>query len=69
LNFLCSEEAYLATGESFDVGLSPIDDLLRAESDLASARYTLIGARSELLSTSARLGFAMGNAQAASPAP
>ena len=64
-----SEEAYRATRESFDAGLSPIDDVLRAESDLASARYTLIGARSELLSTSARLGFAMGNVRAASRAP
>jgi outer membrane protein TolC len=64
-----SDEAYRATRESFDVGLSTIDDLLRAESDLASARYTLIGARSELLSTSARLGFALGNIQSSSPAP
>ena len=64
-----SDEAYLATRESFDVGLSTIDDLLRAESDLASARYTLIGARSELLSTSAQLGFALGNIQSSSPAP
>ena len=63
-----SEEAYRATRESYDVGLSTIDDLLRAESDLASGRYTLIGARSELLSTSARLGFALGNVQS-SPAP
>ena len=58
-----SNEAYQATLEAFDAGLSTIDDLLRAESDFAAARYTLIGARSELLATSARLGFALGNIQ------
>lgn len=63
-----SEEAYLATRESYDVGLSTIDELLRSERDLASARYTLIGARSELLSTSAQLGFALGNVRS-SPTP
>lgn len=56
-----SEEAYQATRESYDNGLRTIDELLRSERDLSSARYTLIGSRAELLSTAARLGFALGN--------
>ena len=55
-----SEEAYEATRESYGVGLSTIDDLLRAERDLAAARYTLIGSRAGLLATSAELAFALG---------
>ena len=59
-----SQEAYEATRESYDVGLSTIDNLLRAERDLASARYTLIGSRASLLSTSAELAFALGEVTA-----
>ncbi len=46
------------------MGLSTIDDLLRAERDLSSARYTLIGSRAGLLSTSAELAFALGEVTA-----
>ena len=59
-----SQEAYEATRESYDVGLSTIDNLLRAERDLASARYTLLGSRAGLLSTSAELAFALGEVTA-----
>jgi len=59
-----SEEAYEATWESYGAGLSTIDELLRAERDLASARYTLIGSRAGLLATSAELAFALGEVTA-----
>lgn len=59
-----SEEAYEATRESYGAGLSTIDELLRAERDLASARYTLIGSRAGLLATSAELAFALGDVTA-----
>ena len=51
-----SKEAYQATRESYDNGLRTIDELLRSERDLSTARYTLIGARAELLSFSGRAG-------------
>ncbi|MDG2305235.1 MAG: TolC family protein [Candidatus Binatia bacterium] len=59
------EEAYNATRESYDNGLRTIDELLRSERDLSSARHTLIGSRAELLSTAARPGFVMGNVKSA----
>jgi outer membrane protein TolC len=55
-----SQEAYDATQKTYDVGLSDIVELLTAERDLATARYTLVQSRAELLTTAARVAYAAG---------
>lgn len=55
-----SQEAYDANLKTYGVGLSNIVELLTAERDLAAARYTLIQSRAELLTTAARVAYAVG---------
>jgi len=56
-----SQEAYEATLKTYQVGLSDIVELLAAERDLATARYTLVLSRAELLTTAARVAYAAGD--------
>jgi outer membrane protein len=53
-------EAYSANSESYRQGLSTIVELLTAQRDLANARYTLIQSKSELLTASAAVAYAIG---------
>jgi outer membrane protein TolC len=55
-----SQEAYDANLKTYEVGLSDIVELLTAERDLATARYTLVQSRAELLTTAARVAYAAG---------
>lgn len=55
-----SEDTYQATLTSYQNGLSDIVALLTAERDLATARYTLVRSRADLLTSAARLAFAAG---------
>jgi len=55
-----SQEAYDANLKTYAVGLSNIVELLTAERDLATARYTLVQSRAELLTTAARVAYAAG---------
>jgi outer membrane protein len=55
-----SEESYSANSESYRQGLSTIVELLTAQRDLASARYTLIQSKSELLTAYAAVAYAIG---------
>jgi outer membrane protein TolC len=56
-----SQEAYDANLKTYQVGLSDIVELLTSERDLASARYTLVLSRAELLITAARVAYAAGS--------
>ena len=56
-----SQEAYDANLKTYGVGLSDIVELLTAERDLATARYTLIQSRADLLTTAARVAYAAGS--------
>jgi len=55
-----SQDAYDANLKTYQVGLSDIVELLTAERDLATARYTLVDSRAELLTTAARVAYAAG---------
>jgi len=55
-----SQDAYDSTLKTYEVGLSDIVELLTAERDLATARYTLVQSRAELLTTAARVAYAAG---------
>jgi outer membrane protein len=63
-----SEESLRANQESHEHGLSVITDLLGAERDLMTARYTLIQNKADLLISSAALVHAVG-AESASHTP
>ncbi len=55
-----SQDACDGTLESYRAGLSDIVELLTAERDLATARYTLVLSKAELLITAARIAWAAG---------
>ena len=55
-----SDEAYQANLQTYAQGLSTIVELLTAARDLASARYTLIRSKAELLTASAAVSYAVG---------
>lgn len=55
-----AEEAYAATRESYNHGLSTVIELLAAQKDLARARYTEIDSRAALLRSAATLVYAAG---------
>jgi outer membrane protein TolC len=63
-----SEESFNANLESHRQGLAMITDLVGAERDLMTARYTLVQNKAELLITSSALAHAVG-AESASTAP
>jgi outer membrane protein len=55
-----SQEAYDANLDTYRQGLVTIVDLLTAERDLASARYTIIQSAADLLTSSASVAYAVG---------
>ncbi len=55
-----SEESYAANFESHRYGLATITDLITAERDVMSARYTLIQSKADLLISSCNLLHAVG---------
>jgi outer membrane protein len=55
-----SQEAYDANLDTYRQGLVTIVDLLTAERDLASARYTMIQSTADLLTSSAAVAYAVG---------
>jgi outer membrane protein len=55
-----SEESYNANLETYRQGLSTIVELLTAERDLASARYTFIQSKAQLLTSYAAVAYAAG---------
>jgi len=55
-----SQDAYDSVFEAYLQGLRTVTDLLQAESDLDSARSTLVRTRADLLAASVRLAYAMG---------
>lgn len=55
-----SEESYAANFESHRYGLATITDLISAEKDVMSARYTLIQSKADLLISSCNLVHAVG---------
>jgi len=55
-----SEESYAANFESHRYGLATITDLISAEKDVMSARYTLIQSKADLLISSCNLLHAVG---------
>jgi outer membrane protein len=61
-----SEESFQANYESHRYGLATITDLITAERDLMSARYTLIQAKADLLISSCNLLHATGAASVSS---
>ena len=61
-----SEESFAANFESHRYGLATITDLISAERDVMSARYTLIQAKADLLISSCTLVYATGAASQAS---
>ena len=63
-----SDEAYQSNLASHRHGLATITDLIGAERDLMTARYTLVQSKTDLLLSSAALVHAVG-AEAASKAP
>jgi outer membrane protein len=63
-----SEESYNANLESHRHGLATITDLIGAERDLMTARYTLVQTKADLLVSSSALVHAVG-AESASSAP
>jgi outer membrane protein TolC len=62
------EESYNANLESHRHGLATITDLIGAERDLTTARYTLVQIKADLLVSSSALVHAVG-ADSASSAP
>lgn len=64
-----SSDAYAATYESYQRGLSTIVELLDADRDLASARYILVQARAELLIQTATLAYSAGTIFGAKQVP
>lgn len=57
-----SQDTYDATSRSYAMGLSDVVALLTAERDLATARYTLVRSRADVLISAARLAYAVGSA-------
>jgi outer membrane protein TolC len=55
-----SNESYAANIDTYRQGLSTIVELLTAERDLASARYTIVQSRADLLTSSAAVAYAVG---------
>jgi len=55
-----SQSAYDSNFRSFNHGLSDIVDLLSAERDLADAKYTMVGARADVLVSAAAVAYATG---------
>jgi outer membrane protein len=55
-----SRDAYESTLQTYKVGLSDIVELLTATRDLATARYTVVLSRAEMLTTAARVAFDAG---------
>ena len=62
------KESYKANLESHRHGLATITDLIGAERDLMTARYTLVQTKADLLVASSALVHAVG-AESASSAP
>ncbi len=61
-----SDASFAANFESHRYGLATITDLISAEKDLMSARYTLIQAKADLLISSCTLAYATGAASRSS---
>ncbi len=61
-----SEESYAANFESHRYGLATVTDLVTAERDVMSARYTLIQSKADLLIASSNLVHAIGAASSGS---
>ena len=57
---VASQEAYDSTLQTYKVGLSDIVELLTATRDLATARYTVVLSRAEMLTTAARVAYDAG---------
>jgi outer membrane protein TolC len=57
---VASQEAYDSTLQTYRVGLSDIVELLTATRDLATARYTVVLSRAEMLTTAARVAYDAG---------
>jgi outer membrane protein TolC len=55
-----SQDAYASTLETYKVGLSDIVELLTATRDLATARYTAVLSRAEMLTTAAAIAYSAG---------
>jgi outer membrane protein TolC len=55
-----SQDAYASTLETYKVGLSDIVELLTATRDLATARYTAVLSRAEMLTTAAAVAYSAG---------
>ncbi len=55
-----SDESYAANIDTYRQGLSTIVELLTADRDLASARYTIVQSRADLLTSSAAVAYAVG---------
>jgi outer membrane protein len=64
-----SSDAYAATYESYQRGLSTIVELLDADRDLASGRYILVQSRAKLLIETATLAYAAGTIFRAAQVP
>jgi outer membrane protein TolC len=60
-----SRDAYESNLEAYHQGLSTIVELLSAGNDLASARYTLIQSKADLLTASAAVAYAAGSLELA----
>lgn len=56
-----SEDAYASTLATYKVGLSDIVELLTATRDLATARYTSVLSRAEMLTTAAAVAYSAGD--------
>lgn len=56
-----SQEAYEAMLATYEVGLATITELVAAEKDLAAALSTLVETRSFLLTSAAKVGYAVGS--------
>jgi outer membrane protein TolC len=55
-----SQDAYASTLQTYKVGLSDIVELLTASRDLATARYTVVLSRAEMLTTAAAVAYSAG---------
>jgi outer membrane protein len=55
-----SRDAYESNLKTYENGLSNIVDLLTAQRDLATARFTVVQSRSDVLTTAARIAYASG---------
>ena len=65
-----SQSSYNSNFQSYRHGLATIVDLLSAERELAAARFTMIGARADLMISAAAVSFATGaTPPAAAPTP